>query len=44
MEGRFATTGAAGVKGRYVNTAVRQGGAWLLASVVTIVDPAPPTK
>jgi uncharacterized protein (TIGR02246 family) len=42
MEGRFATTGAAGVKGRYVNTAVRQGGAWLLASVVTILDPPPP--
>lgn len=44
MEGRFATSGAAGVKGRYVNTAVRQGGAWLLASVVTIMDPAPPAK
>jgi uncharacterized protein (TIGR02246 family) len=44
MEGRFATSGAAGVKGRYVNTVVRQGGAWLLASVVTIVDPAPPAK
>ncbi len=38
MEGRFATSGAAGVKGRYVNTSVRQGGAWLLASVVTIPD------
>jgi uncharacterized protein (TIGR02246 family) len=43
MEGRFATTGAAAVKGRYVNTAVRQGGAWLLASVVTIPD-QPPAK
>ena len=41
MEGRFATTGVAGVKGRYVNTIVRQGGTWLLASVVTILDPAP---
>jgi uncharacterized protein (TIGR02246 family) len=44
MEGRFATSGAAGVKGRYVNTTVRQGGAWLLASVVTILDPVPPAK
>jgi uncharacterized protein (TIGR02246 family) len=43
MEGRFATTGAAAVKGRYVNTIARQGKTWLLASVVTIPDP-PPAK
>ena len=44
MEGRFATSGAAGLKGRYVNTIVRQGGAWLLASVVTVPDPVPAAK
>jgi uncharacterized protein (TIGR02246 family) len=38
MEGRFATDGVAAVKGRYVNTIVRQGGHWLLATVVTIPD------
>ncbi len=39
MEGRFTTaTGIAPVKGRYVNTVVRQGKTWLLASVVTIPD------
>jgi uncharacterized protein (TIGR02246 family) len=42
-EGRFATTGPGAVKGRYVNTVVRQGGTWLLASVVTIMD-TPPAK
>ena len=43
MEGRFSVDGGlAPLKGRYVNTIVRQGGRWLLASVVTIVDlPAP---
>jgi uncharacterized protein (TIGR02246 family) len=42
MEGRYSTTGG-GVpaKGRYVNTVVRQGGQWLLASVVTVPDVAP---
>jgi uncharacterized protein (TIGR02246 family) len=40
MEGRFSTTGGAPVKGRYVNTIVRQSGEWLLATVVTIPDPA----
>ena len=44
MEGRFSVDGGlAPLKGRYVNTIVRQGGRWLLASVVTIVDP-PPAK
>ena len=40
MEGRFTTTTSiAPVKGRYVNTMVRQGKTWLLATVVTIPDP-----
>ena len=43
IDGRFSTAGPSPVKGRYVNTVVRQGGAWLLASVVTIPDP-PPAK
>jgi uncharacterized protein (TIGR02246 family) len=45
-EGRFSTTGTDPLKGRYVNTMVRQGGQWVLASVVTVLDaPAPkPTK
>ena len=44
MEGRFSVDGGiAPLKGRYVNTIVRQGGRWLLASVVTIVD-LPATK
>ena len=42
MEGRFTTTGIVPVKGRYVNTVVRQGKTWLLASVVTIPDPPAP--
>jgi len=42
IEGRFTATGLAPVKGRYVNTVVRQGKAWLLASVVTIPDPPAP--
>jgi uncharacterized protein (TIGR02246 family) len=44
MEGRFAVSGAAPIKGRYVNTIVRQGGTWLLASVVTVSDPPPAAK
>lgn len=44
MEGRFSVDGGiAPLKGRYVNTIVRQSGRWLLASVVTIVD-LPATK
>jgi len=43
MEGRYTVAGVAPIKGRYVNTIVRRGGAWLLASVVTIPDP-PPAK
>jgi uncharacterized protein (TIGR02246 family) len=40
MEGRFSVDGSvAPLRGRYVNTIVRQGGGWLLASVVTITDP-----
>ena len=39
MEGRYTATGIAPVKGRYVNTIIRQGKTWLLASVVTIPDP-----
>jgi len=44
MEGRFTVTAAAPLKGRYVNTIVRQGGTWLLASVVTVPDPPPAAK
>jgi len=44
MEGRFAVSAAAPLKGRYVNTIVRQGGTWLLASVVTVPDPPPAAK
>lgn len=39
MEGRFAAAGVTTIKGRYVNTIVRQGKTWLLASVVTVPDP-----
>ena len=42
MEGRFTTTGLATIKGRYVNTIVRQAKTWLLASLVTIPDPPAP--
>jgi uncharacterized protein (TIGR02246 family) len=42
MEGRYSATSIAPVKGRYVNTIVRQGKTWLLASVVTIPDPPAP--
>jgi uncharacterized protein (TIGR02246 family) len=38
MDGRYSTTGANPVKGRYVNTVVRTGSTWLLASVVTVPD------
>ena len=41
IEGRFDVAGPAPVKGRYANTLVKQGGNWLLGSVVTIPDPAP---
>ena len=40
MEGTYRTTGGTNPGGgRYVNTMARQGGTWLLASVVTIPDP-----
>ena len=39
IDGRFDVAGAAPVKGRYVNTMLKQGANWLLASVVTIPDP-----
>lgn len=35
IEGRFAT---GTLKGRFVNTMVRRGNAWLLATVVTVPD------
>jgi uncharacterized protein (TIGR02246 family) len=44
MEGRYTTTGAIAGKGRYINTLIRQGSSWLLASVVTIPDPAAAAK
>jgi uncharacterized protein (TIGR02246 family) len=45
IEGTYEVAGgAAPVKGRYVNTVVRDGGQWRLASVVTIPEPAPPAK
>ena len=46
MDGTFSSTGGTNpVKGRYVNTIVRQGGTWLLATVITIPDaPATPAK
>jgi uncharacterized protein (TIGR02246 family) len=37
--GRYATAGGNPVKGRYVNTMVKQDGTWLLATVVTVPDP-----
>ena len=44
MEGRYASTGAAAGKGRYINTIIRQGSSWLIASLVTIPDPLAPPK
>jgi uncharacterized protein (TIGR02246 family) len=43
-EGTYSATGTTPLKGRYVNTIVRKGGQWLLASVVTIPAPPPPAK
>ena len=42
IEGRFLVAGLAAIKGRYVNTVVRRGKTWMLASVVTITDPPAP--
>lgn len=44
MEGTYEVTGSgAPIRGRYVNTLVREGGKWMLASVVTVPEmPAPP--
>ena len=42
MEGRFDVAGIVPIKGRYINTLVKQGASWLLASVVTIPDPPAP--
>ena len=42
IEGSFTTTGAAPLKGRYVNTIVKKGGTWLLASVVAVPETPPP--
>jgi uncharacterized protein (TIGR02246 family) len=45
IEGRYTATGATTISGRYVNTIVKKGGAWKLATVVTIPDPpAAPKK
>ena len=44
MEGRYTTGGAAAGKGRYINTIIRQGSSWLIASLVTIPDPPAPPK
>ena len=45
IEGRYSTAGPAPLSGRYVNTIVKKGGGWKLATVVTIPDPpAAPKK
>jgi hypothetical protein len=44
MEGRYTTGGVAAGKGRYINTIIRQGSSWLIASLVTIPDPPAPPK
>ena len=45
IEGTYEVTGgAAPVRGRYVNTIVRDGGQWRLASVVTVPELGPPAK
>jgi hypothetical protein len=44
IEGRYNATGASTLSGRYVNTIVKKGGAWKLATVVTIPDPAAAPK
>jgi uncharacterized protein (TIGR02246 family) len=42
LEGTYQVTGGtAPVKGRYLNTAKREGGQWLLASVVTVNEASP---
>jgi uncharacterized protein (TIGR02246 family) len=44
-EGTYEVTGSGGSqKGRYLNTLVRQGGQWRLASMATISTTPPPTK
>lgn len=43
IEGTFSVAGALPVKGRFINTIVRQKGQWLLASVTTRPD-LPPAK
>jgi uncharacterized protein (TIGR02246 family) len=42
IEGTFSVAAAMPIKGRYVNTIVRQSGQWRLASVTTRPDLAPP--
>jgi uncharacterized protein (TIGR02246 family) len=42
QEGRFTVASALTTKGRFVNTTIKQGTSWLLASVVTIPDPPTP--
>jgi uncharacterized protein (TIGR02246 family) len=45
IEGTFDVAGGAGpMRGRYLNTVVREGGQWRLASVVTIPEMPAPSK
>ena len=45
IEGTYEVTGGSTpVKGRYLNTLVRQAGAWKLASVVTVPEGTTPAK
>lgn len=44
IEGTFDIAGAAPLKGRYLNTIVREGGQWRLASTVTVPAAPAPAK
>ena len=45
IEGTYEVTGTPNVvRGRYVNTVVREGGQWRLASVVTVPEAGTPAK
>ena len=44
IEGTFDVAGATAIKGRYLNTIVREGGQWRLASVVTVPAAPAPAK
>ena len=44
-EGTYEVSGSGtALKGRYLNTVVRQGGQWRLASIATILTTPPPAK